>query len=49
MAPTPPPAASSGVLTGDPGMGVLRHADAGYDRAIEVAKARGVRIPGITE
>ena len=37
------------VLTGDPGMGVLRHADAGYDRAIEVAKARGVRIPGITE
>ncbi len=37
------------VLTGDPGMGVLRHADAGYDRAIDVAKERGVRIPGITE
>jgi urocanate hydratase len=38
----------SRVLTSDPGMGVLRHADAGYDEAIEVAKARGVKIPGIT-
>ncbi|MEL6345175.1 MAG: urocanate hydratase [Myxococcota bacterium] len=37
------------VLTSDPAMGVFRHADAGYDRAIEVAKERGVRIPGITE
>jgi urocanate hydratase len=37
------------VLTSDPGMGVVRHADAGYERAVEVAKARGVRIPGITE
>jgi urocanate hydratase len=37
------------VLTSDPGMGVLRHADAGYERAIEVAHERGVRIPGITE
>lgn len=36
------------VLRSDPGMGVLRHADAGYDRAIEVAKERGVSIPGIT-
>jgi urocanate hydratase len=26
-------------------MGVIRHADAGYDRAIEVAAERGVRIP----
>jgi urocanate hydratase len=26
-------------------MGVIRHADAGYDRAVEVAKERGVRIP----
>jgi urocanate hydratase len=26
-------------------MGVIRHADAGYDRAIEVADQRGVRIP----
>jgi urocanate hydratase len=33
------------VLTNDPGMGVIRHADAGYDRAIEVAEERGVRIP----
>ncbi len=33
------------VLTTDPGMGVMRHADAGYDRAIEVAKERGVKIP----
>jgi urocanate hydratase len=33
------------VLTTDPGMGVLRHADAGYDRAREVARERGVRIP----
>ncbi len=33
------------VLTSDPGMGVIRHADAGYDRALEVARERGVRIP----
>jgi len=33
------------VLTADPGMGVIRHADAGYERAVEVAKERGVRIP----
>ena len=33
------------VLTNDPGTGVIRHADAGYDRAIEVSAARGVRIP----
>jgi urocanate hydratase len=33
------------VLTTDPGMGVVRHADAGYDRALEVAKERGVRLP----
>ncbi|RKI69960.1 urocanate hydratase [Corallococcus sp. AB049A] len=36
------------VLTSDPGMGVLRHADAGYPEAIDVAKERGVRIPGLT-
>ncbi len=35
------------VLTSDPGMGVVRHADAGYERAIEVARERGVRIPGL--
>ena len=33
------------VLVADPGMGVIRHADAGYDRAIEVADQRGVRLP----
>ena len=33
------------VLTADPGMGVIRHADAGYERAVEVARERGVRIP----
>ena len=33
------------VLTTDPGMGVIRHADAGYERALEVAAERGVRIP----
>ncbi len=33
------------VLTNDPGMGVIRHVDAGYDRAEEVAAERGVRIP----
>jgi urocanate hydratase len=33
------------VLTSDPGTGVMRHADAGYPRAQEVARERGVRIP----
>ncbi|WP_055557606.1 urocanate hydratase [Streptomyces sp. NBRC 110028] len=33
------------VLTNDPGMGVIRHVDAGYDRADEVAAERDVRIP----
>ncbi|HVM20760.1 MAG TPA: urocanate hydratase [Egibacteraceae bacterium] len=33
------------VLTNDPGTGVMRHADAGYDRAVEVAAERGVTIP----
>jgi urocanate hydratase len=33
------------VLTNDPGMGIIRHVDAGYDRAAEVAAERGVRIP----
>jgi urocanate hydratase len=35
----------SRVLTTDPGMGVIRHADAGYDLAIKTAKERGVRVP----
>jgi urocanate hydratase len=33
------------VLTSDPGMGVVRHADAGYPLAIETARKRGVKIP----
>jgi urocanate hydratase len=33
------------VLTCDPGMGVVRHADAGYERALEVARERGIRLP----
>jgi len=37
------------VLTTDPGMGVIRHADAGYERAIEVALERGVRVPMLEE
>ncbi len=37
------------VLTTDPGTGVMRHADAGYERAIEVARERGVRIPMLEE
>lgn len=37
------------VLTTDPGMGIVRHADAGYDRAVEVAKEKGVDIPMLEE
>jgi urocanate hydratase len=33
------------VLTTDPGTGVIRHADAGYERAIEIARERGIRVP----
>jgi cardiolipin synthase len=32
------------VLTNDPGMGVIRHVDAGYDAAVETARERGVRV-----
>ncbi len=35
------------VLTTDPGMGVIRHADAGYEEAIEFAKEKGVKVPMI--
>ena len=35
------------VLTNDPGTGVMRHADAGYDRAREVARERGVDLPSL--
>jgi urocanate hydratase len=37
------------VLTTDPGMGVIRHADAGYERAIDVAREQGVCIPMLDE
>ena len=33
------------VLTSDPGTGILRHADAGYSRAIEFAAANNIDIP----
>jgi len=33
------------VLTTDPGMGIVRHADAGYEAAIDFAAAHGVHIP----
>ena len=37
------------VLITDPGTGVVRHADAGYERAIEVARDRGIRMPSIDD
>src|SRR5690606_41646420 len=33
------------VLTNDPGTGVMRHVDAGYERAKEVARERGLKVP----
>jgi urocanate hydratase len=36
------------VLTTDPGLGIVRHADAGYERAIEMAKEKGIRMPMLT-
>jgi urocanate hydratase len=33
------------VLTTDPGTGVMRHADAGYEEALAVASDRGIRLP----
>jgi urocanate hydratase len=35
----------SRVLTSDPGMGVIRHADAGYEKALQTAREQGIRIP----
>lgn len=35
------------VLTSDPGMGIVRHADAGYDLAIQTAKEKGVHMPSL--
>ena len=37
------------VLTTDPGMGVLRHVDAGYERAVQIARERGIRVPMLDE
>jgi len=37
------------VLTSDPGMGIIRHADAGYDQAIDAARRHGVKIPMLKE
>jgi urocanate hydratase len=37
------------VLTADPGLGVMRHADAGYEDAIETARERGVDIPMLNQ
>ena len=36
------------VLTSDPGMGVARHADAGYAEAIDFARHHGVKLPMVT-
>jgi urocanate hydratase len=38
-------AALERVLVNDPGTGVMRHADAGYARALEVARERGLDLP----
>ena len=35
------------VLWNDPASGVMRHADAGYERAVECAAAFGLRLPGL--
>ncbi len=35
------------VLTADPATGVMRHADAGYEEAIRVAREKGVDVPGL--
>jgi len=36
------------VLTSDPGTGIMRHADAGYEEAIAAARRHGMKLPGIT-
>ena len=42
---TPKPSPVLDVLTTDPGMGIIRHADAGYETAIDFAEKNDVRIP----
>jgi urocanate hydratase len=36
------------VLTTDPGTGIMRHADAGYPEAVQAARTKGVKIPGVS-
>jgi len=36
------------VLVNDPGTGVMRHADAGYEQAVAHARGRGMKLPGVT-
>jgi urocanate hydratase len=36
------------VLVNDPGTGVMRHADAGYESAVAHARATGMNLPGVT-
>ena len=36
------------MLTTDPGTGVMRHADAGYEEAIQLPTAGGLDLPGVT-
>ena len=37
------------VLTNDPGIGIARHADAGYEEALQTARDKGIRIPMLEE
>jgi urocanate hydratase len=37
------------VLKADPGLGVLRHVDAGYDTAVAAAREHGLRVPMLSE
>ena len=37
------------VLTNDPGIGVARHVDAGYTKAVETARAKGIQVPMMPE
>ncbi|HQU74276.1 MAG TPA: hypothetical protein PLG66_18360, partial [Calditrichia bacterium] len=39
----------SRLLVNDPGTGVMRHADAGYPEALDVARQRGLDIPGLEQ
>ena len=45
---TEPPRRLERVLTNDPALGVMRHADAGYQLAIETARAHGLNLPSCT-